>query len=307
MFPITWKEAAFVVVGFVLMSILSLIFAVSAEISIEIHYFDKLLSAPTIHSATNGNGASSIRLSFEALDVRERSLNLHHRVTTVEPEYAALMHNNRQHRGSGSGNGDNKRVRLQRVVHITSLGHPQPLLVVEEQDYISDYGGKNETGGGLQRRRKIQPPEPPQPKVLPKLCQDGYTVGFDNWVTLKNALKEANSLSVDRFVRWSRFFAEADTTFTGTFDDESLYYEDDVVVDVCPGITLRARKGPIYINAPNIILSCEGCSIEVGGSHFSFGPHAKNVLIRGFTFKGARTSSLVFFQTGADVAFEGNV
>jgi len=124
---------------------------------------------------------------------------------------------------------------------------------------------------------------------------------------LQDAIQEANRLSVQRFVLWSRFFADSAETFQGVFQDfkyDGLYYEEDIEITICPGVTLRARKGPIYINVPNLVLSCEGCMIDVGGSHLSFGPHAKDVVVRGITFRGAKSSSLVFYHSGADVAFE---
>jgi hypothetical protein len=46
------------------------------------------------------------------------------------------------------------------------------------------------------------------------------------------------------------------------------------------------------------------CAIDMAGTHLSFGPHARNVLIRGITFRGATTSSLTFHHHGADVRFE---
>ena len=46
------------------------------------------------------------------------------------------------------------------------------------------------------------------------------------------------------------------------------------------------------------------CTVDLPGTHFSFGPHAKNVLIRGITFRGATTSSLTFHHHGAEVSLE---
>lgn len=59
------------------------------------------------------------------------------------------------------------------------------------------------------------------------------------------------------------------------------------------------------MNAENVVVECDdGCTIDVGGTHLAFGPHAKNVLVRGITFRGARSSSLTFFHDGADATFE---
>jgi len=299
--PITYKEVACIWIGLVALVVGTFLLAMTAEISIEIHYFDRA-ELPGVLSSPSS--PSSSRFSFSALDARQRELNFHHRVTTVEPDIASIV--------PPSTSSFSKKTRLQRVVLLNEAGYPQPLIVVEEVGGAPD-SDQNATAPASpsngDTKRIPNPPTTIEPKIRPKPCKgdDLYrTLGFDDWATLSDAIREANSLSVDRFVRWSRFFAEADTNFRGTFDDDSLYYEEDFVVNVCPGTTLRARTGPIFVNAPNVVLSCPGgaCVVEVGGSHFSFGPHAKNVLIRGFTFRKAQSSSLVFFETGADVSFE---
>ena len=62
--------------------------------------------------------------------------------------------------------------------------------------------------------------------------------------------------------------------------------------------------GPIFVNAEDLIIECDMCAIDMTGTHLSFGPYARNVLIRGITFRGATTSSLTFHHHGADVRFE---
>ena len=136
----------------------------------------------------------------------------------------------------------------------------------------------------------------------PTLCSDGKTIGFDDWRTLKAAIQDANAFSAERFVRWNEYFALVE--FKGTFDDPSLYYEKDILFRVCPGATLRARRGPIFINAENVRIECEDCTIAVGGTHLSFGPYARDVVIRGINFRNAATSSLVLYHDGAEVHFE---
>jgi len=142
----------------------------------------------------------------------------------------------------------------------------------------------------------------------PKLCPDGTSVGFDTWASLKSAIQEANAFSAERFVRWSEYFALSETSSSlgsaGIFEDSSFYYEKNIVFRICPGITLKARKGPIFINAENIVIECNGCSLEVGGSHLSFGPHARNVLVRGIDFRKAVSSSLIFYHDGAEAVFQ---
>jgi hypothetical protein len=140
-----------------------------------------------------------------------------------------------------------------------------------------------------------------EPTIQPTLCSDGITMGFQDWNTLKAAIREANSLSAEKFLRWNEHFAEGQQN---TFDDKSVYYEVDVFFTICPGTTLKARKGPIYVNAENIVLECDGCTVDVGGTHLAFGPHARNILVRGVTFKGAQTSSLTFYHDGSEAAFE---
>jgi hypothetical protein len=149
-------------------------------------------------------------------------------------------------------------------------------------------------------------------KIRPTLCSDGITYGYDTWHTFKGAVQEANAISAERFMRWNEFFAAQSGvgsmtgpyTFT-SFLDDSLYYEEDVVFTICPGAVLKARRGPIFLNAENVLIECDGgCTIDVGGTHLAFGPHARNVLVRGITFTSARTSSLTFFHDGAEASFE---
>jgi hypothetical protein len=143
-------------------------------------------------------------------------------------------------------------------------------------------------------------------------------LGFDKWQDLQAAFQDANAYSAERFMRWNEFFAANEGVFDGkdgtttTFPSgthPSLFYEEDIVLRICPGTTVRGRhhqKGsPIFVNAENIILECDDCTFEItGGSHFSFGPNARNVLFRGITFRGAKTTSLLFFHDGAEVSLE---
>ena len=141
-------------------------------------------------------------------------------------------------------------------------------------------------------------------RVHPTLCPDGKTVGYDSWKTLQAAVREANLFAAERFGTWNEYLALSESTFTGTFDDESYYYEQPITLRICPGVTLKARKGPIFINAENLHIRCDGCRVHVGGTHFSFGPQARNILIRGIEFRNAATSSLVFYHDGAIASFE---
>jgi len=134
-------------------------------------------------------------------------------------------------------------------------------------------------------------------KIQPTLCSDDLTVGFSDWHTLKAALDEANSFTA------AGFYAGA-TSSASTPVDDSLYYEDEVVFTICPGAYLKSRRDSLYINSENIVLECEHCVLDVHGTHLSFGPQAKNVVVRGITFRGASTSSLTFHYDGAEALFE---
>lgn len=263
----------------------TLLLAMAAEISISIHFFDK--PAPPV---------------FSELDQREQELrNQRHRITLPEQDVHAFP----------GVRHDAQKLRLQRVIHVPPSGYPRTMLVVEDSRMEDDRSSsikRPQLESSVSENAGKQSTSPPEIDIgsavahLPRQCADGVTTGFESWSDLKAAITEANKISVEKFVRWSRFFA--DSGFTGTFEDDRLYYEEEVVFTICPGAKLQARKGPIFINTPNIILECEGCVVNVGASHFSFGPNAKNVLVRGFTFTKAWSSSLLFFHNGAKVTFE---
>ena len=66
----------------------------------------------------------------------------------------------------------------------------------------------------------------------------------------------------------------------------------------------KNKLSSIFINAEDITIECDRCIVDLPQTHFSFGPHARGVKIKGFTFKGATSSSLTFHHHGADVHFE---
>jgi hypothetical protein len=274
----SFTEVLLILVGAIFVLLISFSIAMAAELAITIHYFEK----PTAPS-------------FDALDQRERELTAHHRATSVDPEISSIRSQQQGVR------------RLARVIQRSAdpSDHPRYIMIVEEQ-LTSIGSAESAPNTTAARAADLSPPSVEYHRlasVRPSLCRDHRSLGFDSWSSLQDAVREANSLSVERFVRWSRYFAEA-VDFAGVFEDDSMYYEEDTILPICPGSRLRARRGPIFINAPNLIISCEGCEVSVGGTHLSFGPHAKNVLIRGVTFRGATESSLVFFQHGAHVTFE---
>lgn len=280
---ISWEEIVCVLVTSLLCMLLSIGTGFAARVSISIHY-----SEP-----------QSVPYSPQ-FDGRELGIGLHQRVTIVDPSIGSI--NSFQSNRNG--------LDLGQVITVSKSGQRSLLTVVEKSEPL----GLESQGDNSSSDSRIQSDspqlEPPRvswsemAKVEPKLCSDGQTYGFDRWSTFKDAVQEVNAVSAERYLRWTAFFAMVDDTFTGTFDNDALYYEEIVVLTICPGAILKARKGPIFINAENIIIECEGCTIDVGGSHLSFGPHARNIHVRGVTFRGAHTSSLVFFHDGAEATFE---
>jgi hypothetical protein len=285
-FQISWKEIAWCLAAMLAWVLASAGVGFIARVSISIHYYEAQ-SAP----------------SSPQFDGRAIGLGPHLHVTILDPfiDYSNSLQSSR--------NG----LDLGRVLTVSKSGQRNMLTVVEmSEPLLFDKEASNDPRlGNSNGTRESDSPRLTPPKiewsemarVKPKLCSDGYTYGFDRWSTLKEAVQEVNAISAERYLRWNAFFALADT-FTGTFDDDSLYYEEDVVLTICPETTLKARRGPIFINAENLMIECDGCTIDVGGTHLAFGPHAKNILVRGVHFKHASASSLVFFQDGAEATFE---
>mmetsp|Transcript_8026 Transcript_8026/g.12012 ORF Transcript_8026/g.12012 Transcript_8026/m.12012 type:complete len:743 (-) Transcript_8026:639-2867(-) len=172
-----------------------------------------------------------------------------------------------------------------------------------------------------------------KPTVFPSLCSDGYTVGYSDWSTLRQAITETNDRMTELFLQWKDYYVamvEYESVLQRYMENAShshQYSESPPIAPtppaeehdggatnhidpfvICPDTTLRtprhARSAPININAENIQLECDNCMIDVGGTHLSFGPHAKGILVKGITFKGAQTSSVTFHHHGAEVTFE---
>lgn len=181
---------------------------------------------------------------------------------------------------------------------------------------------------------------PRKPTIRPTLCPDGTTYGYHHWFTLRDAISEANAMAAQDFLRWNKYLV---MKLKDPELEEPVFETLDPFV-ICPGVKLNQRGPPrvsiwgwissfffsdgltysnqqhqqyvlpsnknhklssIFINAEDITIQCEGCTIDLPGTHFSFGPHAKNVWIQGLTFKGATTSSLTLHHHGASVSFEG--
>ena len=313
------REITILLLTIAISVLLAMITGIAAGMTISIHYFE--------------NQNPTLMWSGMKINARDRPIlyssqsDVYRRVTTLDPIIAS---SNIVHR---DGNLD-----LGKVVTASATGQLNVLMVVDEiaplhsetkhynveknaaniRDYESDFyngsrGYATPNSLTLEQAELIVPGysrwdasqpniELRQPTILPSLCSDGVTVGFDNWSKLRTAMHEANSISAERFMKWNEYFAT--NSFTA-FQDDGLYYEEDIVFSICPGATLRARKGPIFINAENVVLECKGgCVVDVGGTHLAFGANAKNILIRGVTFRRASTSSLTFFHDGADASFE---
>lgn len=315
------KEILILILAIVCSVVLAMLIGVAAGMTISIHYFEN--QSPVVGGKMNPQDRYLLYSGPSA----------YQKVTTLDPNIASSNVIQRDRDGLDLG----------KVITTTASGLLNVLMVVEEmtplhpeQHCIQHQGdtGATEAGGmgddstdgfeqgssfrkaipltmdqaealspGYIQWKRSQPHiELREPSVLPTVCSDGKTLGFDSWTKLRAAVLEANSISAERFMKWSEYFA---TNSFSAFDDDQLYYEEDVVFTICPGATLRARKGPIFINAENVVLECAGgCVVDVGGTHLAFGPNAKNTLVRGITFKRARTTSLTFFHDGADASFE---
>jgi hypothetical protein len=315
------KEILIVVLGIACSIVLSMVVGVAAGMTISIHYFE------------NQNPVVGGKMNPEDRYLLYSGPSAYQKVTTLDPNIASNNVIQKERDGLDLG----------KVITTTASGQLNVLMVVEEmtplhpeQHYTQQQGSFNalKIGGvdknatdsfstgssfrttspltvdqaeaispGYTQWKRSQPNiELREPSIRPTICSDGKTRGFDSWTKLRAAVQEANSISAERFMKWSEYFA---THSFSSFDDDLLYYEEDVIFTICSGATLRARKGPIFINAENVVLECVGgCEINVGGTHLAFGPNAKNALVRGITFKRARTSSLTFFHDGADASFE---
>lgn len=167
-------------------------------------------------------------------------------------------------------------------------------------------------------------------RYQPSLCSDGHTIGFSDLSTLRNAIRELNdayNLAVTRWEHYNSALAEFKIIkfkhqhdfgeSSGGIDIEAppplpdhlmgiLQMEPDPFI-ICPHTTLKASLGrhmPIFIDAEDVVVECDTCVLDTPGSHFSFGPHAKNVFVRGVTMMGATETSIIFRYNGAEVSFE---
>lgn len=221
--------------------------------------------------------------------------------------------------------GYNEEERYKRVGEVIRTPFSENDVAVFEEDV---FGMRTDgSGDGLDGEPSVLLPR--KPTVLPKLCSDGRTMGFDDWFTLRDAISEANALAAEDFLRWNKYLV---MSLEDPELEEPMFPAPDPFV-ICPGAKLNQRHPPrmsllawitsfffqtpttqykpnknklssIFINAEDIRIECDRCIVDLPGTHFSFGPHARNAWITGITFKGATTSSLTLHHHGATASFQ---
>eukprot|EP00980_Cylindrotheca_fusiformis_P027585 scaffold21455_cov116-Cylindrotheca_fusiformis.AAC.2 len=322
---ISWKDIGTCGMNLLFLTMIGIIVGIVAGMTISIHYFEK--SVVTGDSVAASSSPSSTQ-------GKRGLLNSHvERVTMFDPEI--LGSNSLTQRKEHS---NQHQLDLGTVLTATESGQldvlyvvdeaaplsgesPQPSSLDSQEDSSNDTSDNSSTSTTTSRQMSLEEAnmlvpnytdwldsQPNiyirEPTIHPIACKDG-SFGFDEWNMLKAAVQEANSISAERFMKWSSYFASLGNQFVA-FHNDHLYYEEDVIFHICPGAKLQARRGPIFLNAENVVIECNtyDCTINVGGTHLAFGPHAKNVLVKGVTFRGARSSSLTFFHDGAEATFE---
>ena len=161
-------------------------------------------------------------------------------------------------------------------------------------------------------------------KYLPSKCKDGSTYGFSDYTTFRNAVNELSASYSHAVKRYhEQRGALQEHVQLGRKSSDNIVIEDipklpeyildflNIVPDpfvICPGAHLRPlihdRPGAIFINAEDATIECDACIIEAPGTHLSFGPLAKNALVRGVTLIGATDTSVIFRHDGANAVFE---
>jgi len=177
------------------------------------------------------------------------------------------------------------------------------------QDYV-DYQEQQQHEQQARLKPTYNVLEPMLRSQPPKSCaSDKQTHGYSDLNGLRVAIEEANRRDAESVLLLDRFDREYDMYLL----DPNKYAEPvPPVINlpsayvICPGANLKSRRTiqPIEINATELSLVCDSCSIEGPGTHFTFGSRARGVSIKGITFKGATASSLTFPHHGAEVTLE---
>lgn len=308
-FHFSWKEIFTLGLALVAFAGLSIFVGVAAGISLSIHYYEtqenvdlRLLNHPAMGSVPQT-------------------------VTILDPTIAR----------SNSLHPLDEENALQRVIHTSPSGRKRVLHVVEESHLMQQNAGSGGAEAVIDAawtdpifadpgKTASFPHRPRYPRMVlqewlrerPKLCSDAKTIGYDSWRSLRYAIRDVNRYSANRFDRWHEYFAavskmQASPEYPATrmmmspstFEDDSMYYDEEIVLTICPGAVLKARQRfPLFINTESVVIECKGCTFTAGTSHLSFGPEAKNAVVRGVTFSHATSSSLLFHHNGADASFE---
>ena len=71
-----------------------------------------------------------------------------------------------------------------------------------------------------------------QATILPTLCPDGRTVGYDNWFLLRDAVTEANAIAAEEFLRWNEYLVRSATNKSV---EPPVYHPPEPFV-ICPGV-----------------------------------------------------------------------
>lgn len=328
---ISWRDIGRCGLTMLILSMLGIVLGVAAGMTISIHYFEK--SVVTGDAAAAAAAASSSPSSISQGGRRGLSNSHTWRVTMFDPiilgsnTLTKKKNENTNHHldlgtvltATASGQLDVLFV-VDEATPLTEESSPQPVNVDGMSEDVYNENSQKPDAKSSSRRMTLEEANilVPQytewlesqpniyirePTIHPITCSDG-SLGFDDWTMLKAAVQEANSISAERFMKWSSYFANVGKQFVAFLDDQ-LYYEEDIIFQICPGAQLKARRGPIFLNAVNVVIECaDDCSVDVGGTHLAFGPHARNVLVTGITFRGARSSSVTFFHDGAEATFE---
>lgn len=319
----SWKEMLTLCVILLCFAGCSIIVGVAAGVSISIHYYE------------SPENVDHRRLSQQWDEGTTASTTQH--VTRLDPTIAASLSTSQMPFANPSDAAP------LRVIHTSTTGFRSVLHLVEESPSIGNdhtfhhtfsnttYGShSDDDGGGLYHHPSLDVTPPRWDTEVdnwllhpPKLCSDSQTMGYDSWRTLRLALQDANRYSALRFEEWMHYFSvlaqrdglasarspegyftQASSSNLPFFQDDSLYYEEQFTFTICPGATLIADREPLLIDTESVTLECDGCTISGGTAHISFGPDAKNALIRGIRFQASSRSSVWMHQNGADAVFE---
>jgi hypothetical protein len=246
-FQVTWKEILLVLVGIVLLAIVSICVGIAAGMTISIHYYESQSPAvrrmdardtSTLYSAGRSAYQKVTTLdpniaSSNVMQKERDGLDLGKVITTTASgqldvlmvvEETAPLHSDGSTSTSGENHsdaysGETNSDRANHYHESSAKRSPMTMTTEEANLLVPGYGKWKANQPNIELREST---------IHPTLCSDGHTHGFDNWPKLKAAVQEANSISAERFMKWSAYFANVGKSFAA-FDDELLYYERDVV------------------------------------------------------------------------------